>query len=146
MLVDEHPDRYPRHVEPIQEILYAVLGVVVHVVGILQLEDALRHRLDDVRMPVPDPDQRVAEQLHRPRADVALLELDDLLEAPDVPVVDGEHRGHPEQVLGEERDLFHYVGQSDGQLLAEEYEGLLLGGVQAWNNRGAVRKMREKWK
>lgn len=130
VLVDQHPDGDPRHVEPIQEVLNTVLGVVVDVVRVLQLEDPLRHGLDDVGVPVPYPHEGITEKFHSPRAHVTLFELHDLLEAPHVPVVHCDDGGHPQEVLGEEGYLFHDVRQPDRQLLAEEDEGFLFRGVQ----------------
>lgn len=61
MLIDQHPDRYPAHVEPVEEVLYGVLSARVHLVRLLQLQHALSHRLHDVRVPVADVDQALAE-------------------------------------------------------------------------------------
>lgn len=129
VLVYEHPDRNARHVKPVEKILYAVLRVVIDVVRILQLEHALRHRLHHVAVPVPDLHQAVAEVRQGFRGHVHALELDHLVEAHRIPVINRHHRRHAEQVLGQQRDLLHYVGEPHRQLLAEEYEGLALAWV-----------------
>lgn len=61
MLVDEHADGYARHVEAVQEVLDAVVHLLVHGVGLLQLHHALRHRLHHVRVPVAHAHQRLAK-------------------------------------------------------------------------------------
>lgn len=65
MLINKHPNRDPAHVEPVQEVLYGVLRAWVHLVGLLQLQHALGHGLDDVGVPVADVDQALAESGER---------------------------------------------------------------------------------
>jgi hypothetical protein len=54
MLVDKHPYANPRHIEPVEEILNAVLSVRINFVTFLEFENSLGHRLYDIRMPVAD--------------------------------------------------------------------------------------------
>ena len=47
-LVEQHPQRYSAHVEPVKEVLDVHVGLVVHLVRVLQLEDALGHGLNHI--------------------------------------------------------------------------------------------------
>lgn len=70
--------------------------MMIDLVRIFQFQDALRHRLDDVRVPIPDLHQAIAEVLHRPAVYLGLFEFDHLLEAAHIPIVDRHHRRHLE--------------------------------------------------
>lgn len=63
VLVDEHPNRNSRHVESIQEVLDAVLRVMINIMRLLKLQYALSHGLYYVRMSVSNFDQIAAEVL-----------------------------------------------------------------------------------
>ena len=64
MLVDEHPNGNAGHVEAVEEVLNAVVCLLVHGVGLLQLQHALRHGLHHVRVPVANADQSLAKPAH----------------------------------------------------------------------------------
>lgn len=53
VLVDQHTNGNAGHEKSVQEILNTILSLNVHVVGFLQLQNALCHCLDDIGMPVP---------------------------------------------------------------------------------------------
>ena len=61
VLVDEHSDADPGHVESVQEVLDAVVHLGVDRVRFFELKDALRHRLHHVRMPVANLHQCLAK-------------------------------------------------------------------------------------
>lgn len=61
VLVEQHPDWYPTHVETIQEILNVLADDRVRPVRLLVLHDALSHGGDDIVVPVPDFYHRVCE-------------------------------------------------------------------------------------
>jgi len=149
VLVDEHSDADPRHVQSVQKVLNTVFRLLVHGVRLLEFEHSLSHRLNGVRMPVADHHQSLAKSANKSLnfildnkntaffwvrkikgsllcesfvRDVVLLEVEEVLEALGVPLVDEGGRRHPQQVLGQKVDFLHYVGQTDGQLLAQEDE------------------------
>lgn len=61
MLVEQHPDGYPAHVETIKEILDVLADHRVGAVGLLVLHNSLSHSGNDVIVPVPDFYDRVCE-------------------------------------------------------------------------------------
>lgn len=67
MLVDQHTNWNAGHEKSVQEILNAVLSLNVHIVRLLQFQNALRHCLHDVGMPVPYLYQSLAESIGNPR-------------------------------------------------------------------------------
>lgn len=131
MLVDQHTNRDARHIKSVKKVLYAVVGLLVHRVGLLELHDALRHRLHHIGVTIAYPDQSLTKPVERGGADVGPLEGDDLGEGPRVPVRHQDDGRHPGQVLRQQRDLLHDVGQPDGQLLAQEGERLALARLVA---------------
>lgn len=133
-LIDEHSDGYAVHIEAMQEILNAVLGLLVDRMRFFQLDHALSHRLHHVRMPVPDLDQAITEVVqHAPIVRIGLLELEYLFERLLVPTLDQRHGWHAQQVLGQQLELLHDVRQPYRQLLAEENERLLVACLVACN-------------
>lgn len=141
VLVDEHPHGDPRHVEPVEEVLDGHVGLVVHLVGLLELEHALRHGLHHVGVPCLDALEGLAEGEEGGPAGVGVLEGHQVPEALTVPVLEKRSklrfnkrsfylkycdRGHLQEVGGQEVDLLHNVGEPHRQLLLEEGEGLLL--------------------
>jgi hypothetical protein len=65
VLIDQHTNRNAGHKKSVQKILNAVLSLIVHIVGLLQFQDTLRHRLDDIGMPVSDFYQSLTESAKR---------------------------------------------------------------------------------
>lgn len=65
VLVEQHPDWYPAHVETIQEILNVLADDRVRAVRLLVLHDALSHGGDDIVVSVPDFYHRVCETKQR---------------------------------------------------------------------------------
>ena len=62
MLVEQHPDGYPTHVETIQEILNILADDRVCAVRLFVFHDSLSHGGDHIIMPVPDG----LQDLHKP--------------------------------------------------------------------------------
>lgn len=61
MLVEQHPDGYPAHVETIQEVLYVLADYRVRPVRLFVLHHSLSHGGDHVVVPVSDLYDRVCE-------------------------------------------------------------------------------------
>jgi len=53
MLIDQHTNGNAGHEKSVQKILNAVLSLNIHIVGFLQFQNALRHCLNDIGVPVP---------------------------------------------------------------------------------------------
>ena len=68
VLVDEHSDADAAHVEPVEEVLYVVLGGGVHLDALFHLDHTLGHCLHHTAVPVPDLDQgltKTADNMQR---------------------------------------------------------------------------------
>lgn len=63
MLIDEHSDADSRHVQSVQKVLNTVLGLLVHGVRLLQLQNALGHCLHRVGVPIADHHQRFTKPI-----------------------------------------------------------------------------------
>lgn len=61
MLIDQHADADTGHVEPIQEVLDAILYLVVYFMGLLKFQHTLRHCLHNICVAVPYLYQRLTE-------------------------------------------------------------------------------------
>jgi hypothetical protein len=61
VLIDQHADADPGHVEPIQEVLDAVLYLVVYFMGLLKFQNTLCHCLHNICVAVPYLYQRLTE-------------------------------------------------------------------------------------
>lgn len=57
MLVDEHSDGYPTHVQAIEEVLNILVGDWIFTEGLLVLDDTLSHGGHHIVVPVPDVHQ-----------------------------------------------------------------------------------------
>ena len=96
-------------------------------ISLLKLQDLL----ETAWIPVIHQENRMLRLPVQLRVcDISLLKLQDLIEASRVPVIDQYHAGHPQQVVWEQVNLLHYVGQPDGQLLPQEHKRLALAGTQ----------------
>jgi hypothetical protein len=61
VLIDQHADADTRHVEPVKEVLDAVLYLVIYFMGFLKFQHTLRHSLHDICVAVPYLYQRLTE-------------------------------------------------------------------------------------
>lgn len=61
VLVEQHPDGYPAHVETIQKILNILADDWVCAVGLLVLHNSLSHGGNDVIVPISDFYYRICE-------------------------------------------------------------------------------------
>ena len=78
MLVDEHPYADATHVEPVQKVLYVVLGGGVHLDALFHLNHTLGHRLHHAAVTVPDLDQSLTETGRKNREDSVLRSTIDI--------------------------------------------------------------------
>lgn len=67
VLVEQHPDGYPAHVETIQEILNVLADDRVRAVGLLVLDDSLSHGGNDIIVSISDFYHRVCETKQKTR-------------------------------------------------------------------------------
>jgi len=65
VLIDQHTNGNAGHEKSVQKILNAVFSLIVHIVGLLQFQDALCHRLDDIGMSVSNFYQSLTESAKR---------------------------------------------------------------------------------
>lgn len=61
VLIDERANADATHVEAIEKVLNAVLRYCVDVIRVLELENALCHRLDDGRVPIANLPHRLGK-------------------------------------------------------------------------------------
>lgn len=61
VLVEQHTDGDPAHVEPVQEVLYVLANHRVGTVRLLVLHQPLSHCRDDVIVTITDLDHRICE-------------------------------------------------------------------------------------
>lgn len=61
MLIKQHPDGYPAHIEAIQKILKILADHRVCAVRLFVLHDPLSHGGDDVIVAISDFDHRICE-------------------------------------------------------------------------------------
>ncbi|GMT21232.1 hypothetical protein PFISCL1PPCAC_12529, partial [Pristionchus fissidentatus] len=123
VLVLQHSNRDSIDVEAIEEVLDAPLGRDIDSVRLSQLDESLCHRLDDVRVTLQNHLQLVVEPVHLVLRRGHVLKLDEVLERLAVPARHHLRAGHLEQLGRQQRDLLHYVSQSNEQLLAQKLEG-----------------------
>lgn len=97
VLIDEHPDGNARHVKAVEKVLDRRLHPRLDeiVLRLLQLEDAVGHRLYHVSVPIADVNQCRAELRQVVGGWFRLLEVNHLLEALGVPVADKSDRIRP---------------------------------------------------
>lgn len=65
VLVEQHPDGYPAHVETIEEILNILADDWVGAVRLLVLHNSLSHGGDDIIVPISDLYYRICETRKR---------------------------------------------------------------------------------
>lgn len=153
MLIDEHAYADAGHVEPIEKVLYGALGGRVHVSALvlLHLDDALRHRLDNIVVAIPNEIQ-IAHKSARQRnfktcnnhfligvfillqilvGGFDLLVLQHILEALHVPGAHLAHGTRVQQIVRQQGDLLHDIRQTHGQLLAQKYKRFLFACILA---------------
>ena len=87
-LVYQHPHGDAGHVEPIQKVLDGRVGLVIHRMGILQLQHPLGHRLHLIGVPVLQGLQSLAELGQVVQVSgAARLEFHQVCEALSIPIL-----------------------------------------------------------
>lgn len=80
VLIDQHANGNAGHEKSVQKILNIILSLNIHIVGVFELQDTLRHRLNNVGVPVPDLYQSLTESAKKEGfSDLAMISSKRLL-------------------------------------------------------------------
>jgi len=147
VLVDQHPRRYPRGVESVEEVLDVVghlPGKPFAVVADLEVVDGLGHHRHDVAVPRADAPEVAHEGLlHIVVFGILLHVGEDLGEALRVQLVDEPHARRLLELGGQEMQLSPDVGDAHRNLFAEEQERTL--GVLSPSETDEVADCDRRW-